>query len=284
MVLPLLLLSSLLARPSAAQIVVTDPGQTAVAQMQYHLQLLHTQFMKLQMVQDAVILKNNYLQTKEYYDMVYEHSQHRGGLMGYYKDYFEQQLDDAAADQWRHINAEASSISSGTFVNTLVAEAASDVAAGTEDAIGGASGVVGGGLKTLDGGYGNARGLLFHQKKAQVAAIDAINAASEQRADATTKQIAEVVKRGSSSMISDSERESIQLHAQLLQLQLLSELRQLMNVNTQILNERAKEDLAESALALKASAALADHTSSQASRATASQDAIVRELKRRPGE
>jgi len=279
-----LLLSTLLARPIEAQVVVTDPGQTAVSQMQYHLQLLHTQFMKLQMVQDAVILKNNYLQTKEYYDMVYEHSQHRGGLMGYYKDYFEQQLDNAAADQWRQLNAEASSISSGTFVNTLVAEAAGDVAAGTENAIGGAAGAVGGGLKTLDGGYGNARGLLFRQKKAQVAAIDAMNAASEQRADATTQQVAALVQRGSSGMISDTERESIQMHAQLLQLQLLSELRQLMNVNTEILNAKAKEDLAESALALKASAALADHTNRQASRATTSQDAIVRELQRRPGE
>ena len=58
-------LALLLCLPTAvrAQLAVTDPAMTAVSQAHLQLMQLHTEFMKLQMVQDAVTLKNTYLQS-----------------------------------------------------------------------------------------------------------------------------------------------------------------------------------------------------------------------------
>src|ERR1019366_8843974 len=80
-----LLFVTLYGAPAYAQVAVTDPANTAVAQAHLSLMQLHTTFMKLQMVQDFEVLKNSYLQGKQYYDYVNTRSQHRGGLMGFYR-------------------------------------------------------------------------------------------------------------------------------------------------------------------------------------------------------
>lgn len=280
--------------PASAQLVVNDPAQTAVSQLQLHVQQLHTAFMKLQLVQDAEMLKNNYLQSKEYYDTIYAHSQHRGGLMGYYKDYFQEQLDNIAADQWRQVTIDGTSITGDTEVGKLVAQGATAVGAGTGSAIGSAAGVVGSGMDSVDCKYLSARGidnpkcdrqLLYGQKARQVAAADQVIANSEARADATSKMIADLVRRGSGDM-TDHERESVDTSARLLELQLLSEIRQEINLNAQIANAQMKQTLAESAAAAKMSSALSAFGLGAAARkgASDSQDTLVHELQRRPGE
>ena len=51
--------------PVRAQVIVNDPVQTTIQKVNLELTTLHTQFMKLQMVQDAITLKNNYLAAKQ---------------------------------------------------------------------------------------------------------------------------------------------------------------------------------------------------------------------------
>jgi hypothetical protein len=279
-------LLTLLAATSSAQVVVSDPAQTAVSQLHLQVTQLHASFMRLQLVQDAITLKNNYLQTKEFYDTVYAHSQHRGGLMGYYKDYFNQEFANIAADEWRKINLEGSSITGDTAVGRLVAQGTAAIGGATGKAIGGAGDVVGSGMSGVDAGYKNARAIVFSEHTKQVAAVDKVISMSETRADATGAMIADLVKRGSSDVISDVERESIDMHAQLLQLQVLSDMRQLLNLNAQILNAQSKQNLTEQALALKANQDMSTFRAGAAQRkgASASSDQMVHELKRRPGE
>ncbi len=282
----LLVLLQLAAPPASAQLAVTDPGVTAVAQAQLQLSTLHAQFTKLQMVQDAITLKNTYLQSKQFYDTVYARSQHRGGLMGYYKDYFQKAADNMAASEWRQINNEASSITGQTPMSRLLESGAAAIGRQTGQAINGAGGVIGGGLNGVDRGYKSARAVIFSDQKRQVAAVDQVIAASEDRADQTAKMVADLVKRGSADAISDNERESIDMHAQLLGLQVLSEIRQLLNVNAQILNSQAKHSLAEVSVALKAGSDLSEFRENGGQRGAQrpSNDEMVREMKRRPGE
>jgi hypothetical protein len=279
-------LVTLLAGTGSAQLVVSDPAQTTVSQLHLQVTQLHAEFMKLQLVQDAITLKNNYLQTKAFYDTVYAHSQHRGGLMGYYKDYFDQEFQNIAADEWRKLNLEGSSITGDTAVGRLVAQGAAAIGGATGSAINGAGGLVGSGMTGVDGGYKNARGALFSEQKKQVSGVDKMIAMSETRADATSAMIADLVKRGSSDVISDGERESIDMHATLLQLQVLSDMRQLLNLNAQILNAQSKQNLAETGLALKTTQDLAAFRAGGAQRksTTATSDQMVHELQRRPGE
>jgi hypothetical protein len=275
-----------LAGAGSAQLVVTDPTHTAVSQLHLQATQLYGEFTKLQMVQDAITLKNNYLQTKAFYDTVNAHSQHRGGLMGYYKDYFDQEFQNIAADEWRKLTLESSTITGDTAVGRLVAQGTAAIGGATGSAIGGAGGFVGSGMSGVDAGYKSARGVVFSEHAKQVAAVDKVISMSETRADATGAMIADLVKRGSSDMISDGERESIDMHAQLLQLQVLSDMRQLLNLNAQILNAQSKQNLTEQALALKTNQDMSTFRAGAAQRrgTSASSDQMVHELQRRPGE
>ena len=275
------------ASPASAQLVVTDPAQTTVAKLQLEVTQLHATFMKMQMVQDAITLKNNYLAAQQYYDTIYAHSQHRGGLMGYYKDYFNQQFDNIAADQWRQINTEASTITGTTEVGRLLNAGSAAISNTAGQGINAAGGYVGSGMNNIDGGYKGARAMIYTQKQQQIAAVDKMIDSSEARADATKTMIQDLVSRGSKDMINDSERESIDMHAALLQLQVLSDMRQLLNLTAQISNAQAKQNLLENAISLQTAKDLATYRSGGGARqnsSAASSDQLVHELKRSPNQ
>lgn len=280
----LALLSLLLAGSAQAQVAVTDPALTAAVQMQSQFTQLHNRFMQMQMVQDAVVLKNTYLQSKQYYDMVEERSRHRGGLMGYYRDFFDQQMTNMAADEWRKMSFEASSVTGDTPLGRIVRKGADALGNGAGSAFGAATGLAGRGLGDVDSGYQGVRAVIFHEQASQVTAADRLSQASEDRAAQIQAMIGDLVKRGSAAAINDRERDSIEMHAQLLQLQLLSEMRQLLNLNAQIGNAKAKQALAEAAASIRAAQDLGRFRAAAAKTPRPGKDQVLHELRRRPGE
>lgn len=245
--------------PARGQLVVNDPAQTAIQKMNLSMMALHTKFMKLQMVQDAITLKNNYLAAKQFYDTIEAHSKHRGGLMGYYADYAKEQFKNMAEQEWSRIYAEGTNLTGPTAVNDLI----NGVTGAINEKVGGiidsAAGAVGAGMQVPDRGYSGVRHALFAQQKQQTASVDKMIAASEQGATATNQQIADLVKRGSAAQIDDRASESIQMQAAVLQAQLLSQIRQLLNLNAQISNAQAKQSLAEAAVGMATANDMAEY-------------------------
>ncbi len=243
--------------PLRAQLIVNDPAQTAIQKMNLSVQTLHTKFMKLQMVQDAITLKNNYLAAKRFYDNIEAKSKHRGGLMGYYADYAKEQFKAMAEQEWARLYAEGTNQTGPTAVDDLI----NGVFGAVNDKVGGvidsAQGLVGSGMEVPDRGYAHVRHALFKQQKRQTESVDKMVAASEQGAVATNKQIQDLVKRGSALGIDDKASDSIQMQAAVLQVQLLSQIRQLLNLNAQINNFQAKQGMAEGAVGMATAGDLA---------------------------
>ena len=236
--------------PARGQLIVNDPAQTAIQKLNLSLTTLHTKFMKLQMVQDAIVLKNNYLAAKQFYDTIEAHSKHRGGLMGYYADYAKEQFKNMAEQEWSRIYSEGTTLTGPTAVNDLINGVTDAINQKVGGVIDSAAGAVGAGMQVPDRGYASVRHAVFSQKKQQTASVDKMIAASEQGAAATNKQIQDLVRRGSAAQIDDKASESIQMQAAVLEVQLLSQIRQLLNLNAQIGNFQAKESLAEAAVGM----------------------------------
>lgn len=82
-------------------------GDGAVAAAATHAQTImqkaEYQLMRLQAVQQAKILYDNYMESKNYYDMMVQKSRHRGGLMGYYSDLFTERVKSDALNEWERI-------------------------------------------------------------------------------------------------------------------------------------------------------------------------------------
>lgn len=282
---------AILSGTAFAQVVpqtVIDPAAITVHKLNLALQEKHSAFMKLQMVQDALQLKNNYLQAKSYYDSIYYKSQHKGGLVGYYKDYFEEQLTNLAADQWRQLSTEANTITGPTAVSDLAAYLTGSAGNAAGAGINGAASVVGRGMESLDSGYKGARGEIFSQSQKQVVIVDKMIQSSEERGDKLKDQIRLLVKRGSRDEVDETESEAITMQAAVLQLQLLSDVRQLLALNAQVLNAQAKQQLAEMTVALAATndlSILKDQVERlKKLKPAADSNALQRELRRRPNE
>lgn len=273
-----------LARPAAAQVVVTDPTQTTLTKLQMAVQEKHNQFMKMQMVQDAVTLKNNYLASKAFYEMVEQNSKHRGGLMGYYKDMVEQQFDNIAQQQYRQFNDEFTNVTGENAVNTALnrmSKKVSDTAGAGIDAGANASMRP---FQAADGTYAAVRGQMFQREQKQVEALEARTMASDKIVEPIEKEIKNLVRRASVPTIGTKEKESIDLHAQLTQLQLLAEIRQMLSINSQALNAQARKNLNEQTMALSAVRDLAKYKADASAFRKPSDNDVVKELKRRPGE
>jgi hypothetical protein len=280
----LVVLSLAAPQVQAAGLVVTDPVQSTLTKLQIAGQEKHNAFMKMQMVQDAVIIKNNYLASKAFYDQIDAQSKHRGGLMGYYKEMIEQQFDNVAQSQWRQFQDEATNVTGENSVNTFLNKTSAKISDGAGRGIDAAGNATMAPLNSLDSGYSSVRGALFQQQKRQVDAVDMRTTASDKIAEPIEKEIKSLVRRASVPAISTKELESIQMHANLTQLQLMAEIRQLLSLNSQQINAQTKKDLAEMTMALKASNDLAMYGSARKATPKMSSDEIVRELKRRPGE
>lgn len=259
MLRPLMLLLCLASPARPAAMIVNDPVQTSIQKMNLSVQTLHTKFMKLQMVQDAITLKNNYLAAKRFYDNIEAKSKHRGGLMGYYADYAKEQFKAMAEQEWARLYAEGTNQTGPAAVEDLINGVFGAVNQKVGAAIDSAEGAVAAGIEAPDRGYSNVRHALFSGQKRQTASVDKMIAASEQGAIATNKQIQDLVKRGSAAKIDDRANDSIQMQAAILQVQLLSQIRQLLNLNAQIGNFEAKQGMAEEAVGMATANDLAEY-------------------------
>jgi hypothetical protein len=267
-----------------AAMVVTDPVQTTLTKLQIAAQEKHNAFMKLQVIQDAKVLKDNFIASKAFYDQVEEHSNHRGGLMGYYKNMVEQQFDNVAQSQWRQFQDEATNATGDSAVNSFLQKMSAKISEAAGKGIDAAGNAVISPFNALDSGYSSVRTKLIHQQQLQVEAVDKRTGASDKIAEPIEKEIMDLVRRASMPAISTKESESIQMHALLAQLQLMAEMRQLLNINAQQFNAQAKKNLAEMLIAQKAANDLSAYKMDGAAHTTPSQDAIIREMKRRPGQ
>ncbi|MBI5239122.1 MAG: hypothetical protein HY926_01485 [Elusimicrobia bacterium] len=259
MLRPLALVLFLAAPARPAVMIVNDPVQTSIQKVNLSVQTLHTKFMKLQMVQDAITLKNNYLAAKRFYDNIEAKSRHRGGLMGYYADYAKEQFKAMAEQEWARLYAEGTSQTGPAAVEDLINGVFGAVNQKVGGVIDSAEGAVAEGMAVPDRGYANVRHSLFSQQKRQTEAVDKMVASSEKGAAATNKQIQDLVRRGSAAQIDDKASDSIQMQAAILQVQLLSQIRQLLNLNAQINNFQAKQGMAEEAVGMATANDLAEY-------------------------
>lgn len=284
----MLVLATFAPSTARAQVaMVHDPINHSAIEAQSTLMSLHNQFMKLQMVQDAVVLKNTYLESKAYYDTIAEHSKHQGGLMGYYKDYYEAQLTNMAEDEWRKLHYEGTSVTGATPVDKVLANVADSINAKVDQGAGKVTGNAATGFASLDSGYGGARAALFLRLKLETEATDKMIATSQARKDDMAAKVADLVRQGSDPVgISQTTREKIELQARLMELQIQMDMLTQLNLGTQVANSKTKANIAESAMALQASQDVAAYGSQSAkARKTSTHSAsdVGQELRRLPG-
>lgn len=83
------------------------PGEglatAAAVQSQTIMQKIEFALTRIELIKQAKIMYDNYVQSRQYYDMIKEASKHRGGLLGYYQERFMNRLTDSAYDEWARI-------------------------------------------------------------------------------------------------------------------------------------------------------------------------------------
>lgn len=233
--------------------IVNDPLLNTTAKAHLAISQLHNKFMELQAVKDFVEIKNNALAAKETFDYFDQKSRHRGGLVGYYKDYLKKEMNSIADEELSRINNEASTITGNTAVGTLVNHAANAIT-NTGDAVISA-GVNGAfmGMSAADSGYGRVRGVVFSQQKDKVAARDQWLAVETGKIDAAGRMLGDLVARASVDMISDHGREMLEMQAMAQSLQQMYAMRKTLALIAEIQNTHEKNALVNSAIGVSQS-------------------------------
>jgi hypothetical protein len=179
------------------------PGEglatAGAVQAQTVMQKIEFAITRLEIVKQAKIMYDNYVQTKQYYEMIKEASKHRGGLLGYYQDRFMSRLTDAAYERWANIqNMQYGS--DDNMVRRLVEGGEKFVESKMD--------------KTVDQWIDN-------MEKELNKAVQYINEETEgvkKRSD----QLQRLVNDASKTNLTDREKDSFQLQAQMLQLEYLA--------------------------------------------------------------
>ena len=138
-----------------AQAVVHDPVNGALIGIQTANQKMFHTFMQLQMVQDAIMIKNNILEAESYYTYISNCSKHRGGLVGYYKDMAMNELTQMINADKFALEQQATTITGPNVVDDFMAAAQTAAIGAVKNAGNAANSTAGNVVSSFNRAYNN---------------------------------------------------------------------------------------------------------------------------------
>ena len=283
-----------------AQVPVTDPVQTAATQFQTGVLQAHASFMKLQMVQDAEILKNNFLEAESYYNYINLRSKHRGGLMGYYSEMVTNEIDTVVNAEKLSIETDANNVTGANFVNDLAVQATNAASAVSGAAVSGGVNAVTYGVNAANGVYGGSmlagynsalsankatRAVVFQRNMTIANAAGASITTSNTNVAQLTNSLTDLKKQANVMNLDDQTYESLQLSMTAVQAQLSTEVHRMLSLNAQLLKTDLDNRNLEQAFSRQTSADMATFYGKSVQQRGANgtdQNAVITELKRQP--
>jgi hypothetical protein len=265
--------------------VVHDPINGATAQLGVaNARLFHT-FMQLQMVQDALMIKNNILEAESYYTYIDNASKHRGGLVGFYKDMALAEINQIVAADKNMLEQQATTITGPTAVDDFMAAATAGAIRVTQQAASAADSAAAGGVSSFNVAYNDATGGAVansnsvvrtwqQQQNIQTSQLAKQVALSSSVASAIAASNAYVAKldtslnslAGTASLgsLTDQQHEQIIASYAAINAKLLVELHRLLNIQATLLKTQLDSQSATSALAQQTATDLSTYKSQNA--------------------
>jgi hypothetical protein len=283
-----------------AQLAVSDPVQTAATQFQTSVLQAHATFMKLQLVQDAEIIKNNALQAESYYNYIDQHSKHRGGLVGYYSEMVTQEVNSVIDSEKMSIEYDATHVTGANLVNDMAVQSANAASAQTAAAMGAGVGGLNSGVDAVNGLYGGSklsgfnnaltkngatRAAAFQQSSAISAAAGTAITTSYTNVADLTKSLNDLKKQANVGNLDDQTYEGLQLSMTAVQAQLSTEVHRMLALNAQLLKAQLDSQNLQTAFSRQTAADMAafyGKSSQQRAASGTDANAVSAELKRQP--
>ena len=136
--------------------VVNDPVLSGIASTNgANAKLFHT-FMQIQLVQDAIMVKNNILEAESYYNYIDKCSKHRGGLIGYYSDIIKLQLQTMINQDKMALMNEATTVTGANAVDDFMGAMSAGAVAAVQKAGDVANSALAGQVSSFNAAYNNA--------------------------------------------------------------------------------------------------------------------------------
>ena len=283
-----------------AQVPVTDPVQTAATQLGTSVLQAHAAFMKLQLVQDAEILKNNFLEAESYYNYIDQRSKHRGGLMGYYSQMVTNEIDTVVNAEKLSIETDANNVTGANFVNDLAVQATNAASAVSNAAFSGGVSAVNAGVGAVNGIYGGSmlagyngalsannatRAAAFQRNMAIANSAGAAITTSNTNVASLMTSLNDLKKQANVQNIDDQTYESLQLSMTAVQAQLSTEVHRMLSLNAQLLKADLDNRNLEQAFSRQTAADMATFYGKSVQQRAAHEtdpNAVITELKRQP--
>jgi hypothetical protein len=293
---------ALAASPLNAQVVVNDPVQNSLQGVNNAVLQAHATFMKLQLVQDAEIVKNNFIQGEQYYNYIDQRSKHRGGLMGYYQEMVANQVNQIVTQEELSLETNANNVTGANLVNDLASRASITASAVSSAAIAGAAGGVIGGMQGADALYGSSNLTAFNGALQKTSATRAVQfqrnvsiansagaqiTASNTNVAGLTNALNELKKEAAANSLSmdDNTFESLQLSIQAVQGELAVETHHLTAINAQLMKAMLDNQNIDDAFSRQTGADFNGYLNSSAQRRASSgtnSQSVITELNRQP--
>ena len=282
------------------QMVVQDPVQTTATQFGTSVLQAHAAFMKLQMVQDAEIIKNNFLEAESYYNYINARSKSRGGLMGYYSQMVTQEVDTVIDAQKMSIENDANNVTGANFVNDLALQMTSAASNVTGGAMNAGVGAVTAGVNAANGAYGGSylagynsslsmnnatRAAAFQRNMAIANSAGVVVSTSYANVAQLMTSLNDLKKQANAQNLDDQTYESLNLSMTAVQAQLTTEVHRMLALNAQLLKAELDTQNLEQAFSRQTAADMASFYSKSAAQRAAngtSQTAVITELNRQP--
>jgi hypothetical protein len=296
-----LLAALVIAVPRAdAQIPVSDPVQTAATQLQTTVLQAHATFMKLQLVQDAEIVKNNFLQAQSYYNYIDQRSKHRGGLMGYYSEMVTNEINTVVDAEKMSIENDANNVTGSNLVNDLAVQATNAASAVSSAAFSGGVNTVAGGVDAANGVYGGSmltgynsalsankatRAVAFQRNMVLANSAGASITTSNTNVASLMTSLNDLKKQANVQNIDDQTYEGLQLSMTAVQAQLSTEVHRMLSLNVQLLKADLDNRNLEQAFSRQTAADMQSFYGKSAQQRAANgtnSNAVITELNRQP--
>jgi hypothetical protein len=299
-IVPLLATFFVVVPMADSQVVVQDPVQTAATQFGNSVLQAHATFMKLQMVQDAEILKNNFLQAESYYNYINARSKSRGGLMGYYSQMVTNEVDTVIDAQKMSIENDANNVTGATFVNDLAVQATNAAAAVSGGAMNAGVSALNSGVNAANAAYGGSmlagynsvlsannatRAVAFQRNMAIANSAGVVISTSYVTVASLMTSLNDLKKQANVQNLDDQTYESLNLSIAAVQAQLTTEVHRMLALNAQLLKAQLDTQNLEQAFSRQTAADMASFYNKSVQQRSANgtdANAVITELNRQP--
>ncbi len=291
----------LIAAPAVdAQVMVQDPVQTATTQLGNSVLQAHASFMKLQMVQDAEILKNNFLQAESYYNYINARSKSRGGLMGYYGRLVANEVNAVIDAEKMSIENDANNVTGSNLVNDLAVQATNAAAAVSGSAMKAGVGALNSGVDSTNAAYGGSmlagyngalsaknatRAAVFQRNMSIANSAGSAISTSYTTVSSLMTSLNDLKKQANAQNLDDRAYESLNLSIAAVQAQLTTEIHRMLALNAQLIKAQLDTQNLEQAFSRQTAADMAAFYGKSVRQRSANGtdvNAVITELKRPP--